>query len=502
MADIAQHNVDALVEALRGVARQEARKIFDDRRTSTMGTVSRIGNDGVIWVSLAGSDIETPVALSSAEVKEGQTVSVTVRDGRAVIVGNVSDPAAGVIKVEERVAPIEKTALQAISDAGRAREAADSAEADALRARESADDAAESAGEAAAAAEAAIGDAAAASSAATQAADSAASAASSASAALQDAANARQSAANAASSAAQAHDEATAANRYALGALNGLSTLESVIDTVNWFAAHKVATTDTSVQSGKTYYEYDSQTGTLSAVTPEGTENPATEGWWELDETIQNYVASHVAETDDGLYVASLANGWRVLVSSGGGTYPAGVFIVDPQGVVQHASTANGITFSNDKPFTIGDNDAYIHFDGDGHITIGGDGVGIVGGKTLSELVGDVEQAVEDSQTALDACFISLTSTNGTVFKQDQGVSTTIVATIFANDGERITTASGLAARYGAGAFLQWRWKNRGDADFSTLSNADPRLGAGGFTLTISPADISTQAVIDCELCY
>lgn len=198
-----------------------------------------------------------------------------------------------------------------------------------------------------------------------------------------------------------AQSSARTANTYALGALEGLSTLESVIDTVNWFADHRTPTTDTTVNLNKNYYIFDSETGTMSKVEPDGIENPSEEGWYELDETIQNYVASHVAETNDGLYVLSTASGWRVLVSTGGGNYAAGVFIVDPNGVIKQAATGEGIRFDNTVPFTIGDENAYIVFDGNGHITLGGEGVDIlssvsIGGsnKTLSQVLNDLGSAI------------------------------------------------------------------------------------------------------------
>lgn len=99
MSDISQYNIDKLVEVFRGIARQEARKAAGEYRTTAMGTVSRIANDGVIWVNLNGSDIETPVAVTSSEVKQGQQVSVVIRNGYASITGNVSDPAAGSSRV-------------------------------------------------------------------------------------------------------------------------------------------------------------------------------------------------------------------------------------------------------------------------------------------------------------------------------------------------------------------------------------------------------------------
>lgn len=111
MSEISQFNIDKLVDAVRGISRQEARKAASEYRTTTMGTVSRIENDGVVWVNLAGSDEETPVTVSSVEVKEGEQVSVLVRNGYATITGNVSNPSVGAEQVQavgESVVRVEK----------------------------------------------------------------------------------------------------------------------------------------------------------------------------------------------------------------------------------------------------------------------------------------------------------------------------------------------------------------------------------------------------------
>ena len=106
-------------------------------------------------------------------------------------------------------------------------------------------------------------------------------------------------------SAASAQRDAIYANQYANGALAGMSTLQSVIDTAQWFADHKVLTEDTTVDPKKNYYTLDETTGTMSKAELNGSENPQELGLYELDETIQNYVASRIAETPDGLYISS-----------------------------------------------------------------------------------------------------------------------------------------------------------------------------------------------------
>lgn len=307
------------------------------------------------------------------------------------------------------------------------------------------------------------------------------------------------------------YQDAADANAAAVGALAGLSTLESVVGTVQWFADHRRPSADTVVQAGKTYYSYDQSTGAMSAVEPEGTENPAQEGWYELDSTIQNYVVSHVAETAEGLYVLSLANGWRVLVSSGAvASYPAGYYIIDGNGTVQQSTTAAGVDFNPGKSWHIGSDDAYILYtpatDGDtASIVIGGSRVQLGSSKTLSQWEAELEQAAQDAadavQTANDVPIVTLSSTNGTVFKRNLGVATTIVATIF-TPGGRIDNVTELRRRFGSGAYLEWGWRDVVTDAYHALVNTDSRIGNGGFTLTVDPGDIDTQAVITCSLNY
>lgn len=122
----------------------------DDR---TQGTVTRIDADGTVWVRLAGADEASPCVRSTVSARPGDTVSVTVRNRRATIDGNLSSPAATVKQTSELVKSsaqeLADNANQlfetAISDAQSAHEAAGRAEADAARAADAADSAAVSA---------------------------------------------------------------------------------------------------------------------------------------------------------------------------------------------------------------------------------------------------------------------------------------------------------------------------------------------------------------------
>ena len=133
-------------------------------------------------------------------------------------------------------------------------------------------------------------------------------------------------------------------------------------------------------------------------------------------------------------------------------------------------------------------------------IRVGGTSV-TFGSTTLSDFEASVDAANEARRIARDVPIVTLSSTNGTVFKRNVGVSTTIVATVF-TPGGRIADAATLAARFGAGAYLQWGWRDVvTDADHVLVSN-DPRIIMDGFGLVVGPGDIDTQAVITCSLCY
>lgn len=174
--------------------------------------------------------------------------------------------------------------------------------------------------------------------------------------------------------------------------LNGLALAQDIVGTVNWITSHSTITDDTTPTSGKSYY-IKNQDGTFTLVTDTTGKNPHAEGWYELDEAMSNYVASHLALTNSGLCLTNDSNGWKVLVSSGATQqYPAGVYLIDPSGHPIQSTTADGISFDENKVFTIGNSTAFIVFDpagngGRGSITIGGSSIQI-GDRTLEDVLG------------------------------------------------------------------------------------------------------------------
>jgi len=296
-------------------------------QSSTMPAIYQ-GRDseGKGWVLLPGATEPTPVSRMAVEAAQGDTVSVTVANGKATVDSNVSNPSAGLagVKVVERTANVAKdTAVQAIDYASAAQSAASAAQSSADAAYKHADEAAQEAANAQA---------------------SAATANAAAVAATEDAGVAHTMAESATADAATASESASVAKTSADIALFGLSEVENVVGVVNWIAEHGVyvvnedeevdpmrvyyiinggtytltddseivqgkqyyvpsewelsiipsklewyelmsATTyslteDTAVDPEIQYYSYDPATDEYSEVTPVGTENPSEEGWY------------------------------------------------------------------------------------------------------------------------------------------------------------------------------------------------------------------------------
>ena len=114
-------------------------------------------------------------------------------------------------------------------------------------------------------------------------------------------------------------------------------------------------------------------------------------------------------------------------------------------------------------------------------------------GESPSKLGTDVQTALDSRQAVL-----KLVSDRGTTFK-NSALSTAIRVTIFYGQ-TTITNSSELASTFGATAYLEWRWRRIGDADWKTILSTDSHISDGGFTFTVSPDDVDAQTVFSATL--
>lgn len=443
------------------------------RAYDTQAKVIRV-EGSTVWVHIPGGVDETPVR-KTMNAKEGDAVQVRVSGGTAFLVGNASSP------------PTDDTrANTAFETAYVAKEVADAAGLAAASAQQSADSAARAADVA------------------WEKADEAETAAG----------VAWDKAADAETAAGEAKSSAQEANKAANGALTQLSVVEDVVGTLNWISEHGTyeISSDTEVIPGKHYFEKQGDKYNI-IVNPTG--SPSDLGYYELssiDEAVTNYVSSHLALTNQGLWVTKDNNAYKILLASDG------MRVYDGQGKLV-ATFGESIHFSADRPQYIGNDDAYIIFydsDNDGvpdAINIGGSSVTILGNKRLSDLltnldistrqtssgaeitVGDKTVSLKDGE---NAAVLRIDSSRGTVFKNNQ-VSTVLTVAIY-RGSLRITNITDLRREFGSSAHLQWKWQKMDETDYGIIVASDHKLSNDGFTLTLTPDEVDTKVTFLCEL--
>lgn len=275
-----------------------------------------------------------------------------------------SDTRSAIADLEDGLLIVKSSADKALYDAGVAHDAAIAAQASADDAQAAADDAARSA----------------------------AAAQSSADQATIDAAAASQAANN-------AQQDANTANKAATGALDQLSVVEDVVGVLNWVSQHGTytASTDTEVEPGKYYFTRSGSAPNYTyTVVPNPTGNPSTQGYYELtgtDEAVANYVSSHLALTNQGLWVINDNNSYKILLASDG------MKVYDENGILV-ATFGESISFSSTRPQYIGSDTTYIAFDPyTNTINIGGTGIVFNGDQTLDDLIDQLESEILSIET-------------------------------------------------------------------------------------------------------
>ena len=313
----------------------------------TQAEVRRVDGD-IAWVHIPGGVDETPVQLTT-NAKKGDIVQVRISGGNAWLYGNQTAPPTDDTKAiiaEKKAVVADEHATNAITSASIAQEAAESAQSSASDASSAAARAWNKAGEAETAAE---------------------SAQSSASDASSAAARAWNKADEAETHAQEAKVSATNAGEYAARALGNLATVQSVAETLTWITQHgtMALTTDTALDPTHVYFvrdangDYTVGSYTYSIVTEPVLEDISTYYELTIDESLNNYVGTHLALTNEGLWLLPASSGTnKVLIATGAGSsYTiAGTYIIGSIGETLASFRTDGLsvyTYDNNNSINI-----------------------------------------------------------------------------------------------------------------------------------------------------
>ena len=284
-------DLDRIVKTL-----SDLMKNADSKKTSGYDTTAKVirVEDGIAWVHIPGGVDETPVKLSINATK-GDMVRVRVSGGDAWLVGNDNAPPTDDTRANQSYVKATEADEKAII-AGNAAESAQ-----------------------------------------------------------QSAAIAHTAAVSAQTSANEAKVSATNANEYASRALTGLSTVQSVAETLTWITQHgtMTLTTDTAIDPSHVYFVLD-HTGDYvvgnthyTLVTEPDPNDLGSYYELSIDESLNNYVGTHLAVTEDGLWLLPAGQGtYKILIATGAGnvyTTP-GTYIIGSTGGVSASFRVDGAT--------------------------------------------------------------------------------------------------------------------------------------------------------------
>ena len=76
----------------------------------------------------------------------------------------------------------------------------------------------------------------------------------------------------------------------------------------------------------------------------------------------------------------------------------------------------------------------------------------------------------------------------------------TVLSVVIYKGTKRITDIDTLHTEFGTSAYLEWQWQRMNESAFGTILSTDSRIGHGGFTFTLSSADVDTKVVFMCRL--
>lgn len=296
------NNIRKLADTILDVIEGKLKK--KPQAYDTQAVVRRVDpRTGTAYVHIPNGVDETPVRLT-IDAEAGDTVQVRVADGRAWLTGNrTAPPTDDAEAIEAKI-----RADLGVKKAEKAQDTADTAQIDAARARDAAD-------------------------------------------------SAEQSAQDAQTAAGRAQTAAENASDYAARALGNLSTVQSVAETLTWITAHgtMALTTDVALDPTHVYFvldpagDYTVGGQKYAIVTEPDVADIATYYELTIDESLNNYVGTHLAVDGEGLWLLPAASGTnKVLIATGAGsTYTtAGTYIIDALGNTAASFRADGATMS------------------------------------------------------------------------------------------------------------------------------------------------------------
>lgn len=158
-------------------------------------------------------------------------------------------------------------------------------------------------------------------------------------------------------------------------------------------------------------------------------------------------------------------------------------------------NSTRGIYLDNDGQVAFGDASNYLKYfqdrDGVWKLAISAGSIKMsASDQTLDETIAQLRDEI--------STILRIESSRGTVFKNDQ--VNTVLSVVIYRGNQRITDMKTLKEAMGSSVYLEWSWQRLNDESYGVISSSDSRIGNEGFTFTLSPEDVDTKVTFMCKL--
>lgn len=167
-------------------------------------------------------------------------------------------------------------------------------------------------------------------------------------------------------------------------------------------------------------------------------------------------------------------------------------------GVKESATnTTRGVYLDDEGQLSVGDVNNFLRYykdtDGTWKLEVSAQSLKIHSGSKVTDIQEEIDN-IKDEVTTV----VAIESSRGVMFK-NTSISTTLLAVIY-RGSQRITDSTALADAMGSEAHLQWSYKKVYEEEYTDIPSTDPRLSDNGFMLTLSVGDIDLQTIFKCDL--
>ena len=169
------------------------------------------------------------------------------------------------------------------------------------------------------------------------------------------------------------------------------------------------------------------------------------------------------------------------------------------QGKTTINSTVHGVYMDDDGQIALGDAASYIKYykddDGKYKLAISVDELTIGNGTSVGEELDSIKDDIYNVRDEITTT-LRIESSEGSALSSNAGLP--VLSVIIYHGRTRITDSDALIKNMGSEVYLEWSCKKKGESTYATVSSGDSRISQNGFLFSPSKTDLERHSTFKC----